>query len=562
MAELISPGFDFSGSAKQRANKMAVFFLTNKRNLVAILEAGMITPSACQFRYRQDSRELVPGAIPFWKEGLPIQMLNQFRSSETDSVVIAFEMDALSVNSGNDFTIHNDKLLVVSEPVPLAKASAIYFPSAEAIEDFLARRIDGVVCDEASFVALADFPEIAEVGVPKTLVFPDCCEELEFIDKCGGSLKAVEYFSRNGIEAQSFIREFMEQCFLSADHQWKVDLEVDSNDSWIVLGDEDIALLAALLPILRRVKRDERIDPLAVLQKLEKALKSIEPAINEQVEKWITFTRKVLQGEQDVHPLGDEKKLVQRAVLLFLLRPDLDRLLNSMHSNIAAGPTVATMAAFFVGHLVGVSSMGNAQKGSAQEFNQFIDNLMSSVWNRDSINVALRAENSDVIGPAAFLEINGSPLLKMAIPMDQTMRTLSRLLGKSAIEVSYIPESRSLSGKVLLKKGRRQRFFIERIVEEPGEGGSIRIASVCKDLGSKTKLQKLTKARAIEMLKMNEFQQNCCFAYSESKESILVQTTCSAEIADPVELTKLVEHIAAVADDYEKKDPDTKKDLL
>ena len=53
------------------ANHGKLYFITNQRNLMSFLGAGMIVPAPFQFRYREDSREEFLGAIPFWKGGLP-----------------------------------------------------------------------------------------------------------------------------------------------------------------------------------------------------------------------------------------------------------------------------------------------------------------------------------------------------------------------------------------------------------------------------------------------------------------------------------------------------------
>jgi len=530
-----------------------LYFLTTQRNLLSFLGSGMIVPSGSQFRYKVDTRDEYSGAIPFWKGGLPNTDAYSSLIGDDRAAIIECDIDDVMKYGGRNLLADDENLIVVNAPIPLRCVAAIYMHSTASIDDFLIRLTDDIIAERAVFkpmLEMARFPifEQHNIKVPD-----DIQSELTFIDAFGGGLKALEYFSVPEISDYSHVLNILPACIVSNEPETSergADVEGNHKSQ---ISSSDHSILMKILPALKNIKVEDGFDPIMLLGDLEESLLNEKGAELEDVYKWLSYVRKVLESEIEVPVLSDEGGIFKRAILLYFLRPSLDRLSEAAKSSISPGPKVLSIAAFLAGYANGLTRMGSEYKGDYRAFTEFTKSLLNSLWCKSKYALNFVREPLGNFGACFVYEINNERLIRFRVEQDITLARVLNQAKSAGYDLSYDFDKDEIYYKFHLEDNRSQTVYIEKL--EPLADGFdvIRFVSPCLDLSTGI-AKKLNKTTAIDFLKRNtDESMYCSFAFSERRKAIVVEATQIVKTMDDDEFVTLLKYVALKADAYERE---------
>ena len=530
-----------------------LYFLTTQRNLLSFLGSGMIVPSGSQFRYKVDTRDEYSGAIPFWKGGLPNTDAYSSLIGDDRAAVIECYIDDVMKYGGRNLLFENENLIVVNAPIPLRCVAAIYMHSTASIDDFLIRLTDDIIAERSVFKPMLEMARVPIFEQHNIKAPDDIQSELTFIDAFGGGLKALEYFSVPEISDYSHVLNILAACIDSNEPETgKRGTDVEGNHK-LRISSSDHYILMKILPALKNIKVEDGFDPIMLLVDLEESLLNEKEAVLEDVYKWLSYVRKVLESEIVVPVLSDEGEIFKRAILLYFLRPSLDRLSEASKSSISPGPKVLSIAAFLAGYANGLTRMGSEYKGDYRAFTEFTKLLLNSLWCKSKYALNFVKEPLGNFGACFVYEINNERLIRFRVEQDITLARVLNQAKSAGYNLSYDFDKNEIYYKFHLEDNRSQTVYIEKL--EPLADGFdvIRFVSPCLDLSTGL-AKKLTKATAIDFLKRNtDESMYCSFAFSERRKAIVVEATQIVKTMDDDEFVTLLKYVALKADAYERE---------
>lgn len=521
-----------------------LYFLTNQKNLMAILGAGMVVPAGSQFRYREDSREQFSGAIPLWKGAIPPEPMTVQERPSARAVVIEFEGNRLSRQLGRTFVWENEEVLVLNAPVPIRYATAIYMQSATAVSDFLSRIPGDVVVDPSLLKSWPGFPQLNRLAEKPNLEINPVDSEIDYIDRLGGAIRALEVFSKSARLDSRYIQAVLEFS-LSAYNGVSSESYRGDHSGNKTISSTGVIILSTLLPLLRQQQIENGIDGVGLAEELAAELDR-KNLLSEDLRKWLTYLRKILDGEKEVPPLTDEGDVIKRAVLLYLLRPSVDRLSAAPESPLSPGPRVFSIAVFLGGFAHGLLRMPGEYKGAFSEYFRFVDVLVRALWGQRQFEVKSTNEEDRSDQGCISYEINGELVLRTRLRQEPLLALVVAQAKVLGYNFQYDYQNDQLVHDFAIGDS-CQQVFIEIVNKSQSGVGAIRFLSPCLDL-SGSKLRSLTKKRAIEFLQLNETIKSCCsFAYSSSRDAMVVQATQLVKTMDDDELELLLSQVATTA---------------
>lgn len=531
-----------------------LYFITNRRNLISFFGAGMLTPANSQFRYKKDSRDIFNGSIPFWKGGLP-QDKKYFTNIEVKDLVLVEANQNDIMKYGSRFLVADDaKVIAVNAPVPLwGCVSKIYFADQSNIEDFILRLPKEIPIDPKILSVKPIIPSIKVDGIEKLTDTEKIENKLNFIDSFSGSIRALECFLSNKSTKYNFISGFLSILLEQIGQVYIEGANKTAKKNEVIVGPVK-SLIYQLISILRDVKIENRIDPNSVFSLLTNSL-SDEVKKDTEIINWIDYVERTLKSEIEVNKnmFSNDGNIYLRGVLLFLLRPSIERLEKTVNSSLSPSGEVLSVAAILCGFMTGLERLDSNYKfdGDYRKFNRFTRSMLDSLWCKSdySIREVTERTNNSLL---YIYELNNELLTKVTASQNII---LARILTKARhlqYELTYDYENDTLSYEFLFENGRKQKIYIE-VIEPIAVGHEvIRFISPCMDL-SGSKARRLTKDVAIDFLKRNcEDSTYCSFAISKEREAIVVEATQIVSTMDDDEFKHLIKHVASVADDYEK----------
>ena len=535
------------------AESSALFFVTTQRNLMSFLGAGAVLPASSQFRYKTDTREAFHGAIPLWKGAVPDSTEYSDLINDERAVVMECEVDDVAKYGGRHRVLETERVVVVNAPIPLWCISAIYMRSSAAIDDFLIRLPDDVVADRALFRDMPAIPTFAGYSDAEFTPPDDIEPQLAFIDAFGGGVRALQAFSRKGVSDHGYILDLLATCLSSGDYESVTPRANTTLNQRTILSEADGHVLRHLFPALAKTKPEEGFDPSQLLDDLENSLSEGQGALSDEVGEWISYVRMVLAAEVAIPELADRGDIFKRALLLFFVRPDLDRLAASTNSSISPGPAVLSVAAFLAGCSVGITRMGQRYKGDYRTFNRFMKSLLDSLWCKSKYTLDSITEADASAGVSLKYVLNNESILWLSVQPDTTLARVVNQARSLGYELDYDHENQELRYTLHFENGRKQTVYIEKVKPLPSGMEVIRFVSPCLDL-SGTRQKSLTKAKAVDLLARNNDEVTyCSFAYSERRKAIVVQATQIVRTMDDDEFEMLLKFVGAVADEYESE---------
>ena len=530
--------------------KPRLFFITNQRNLMSFLGAGMVVPAKSQFRYKEDSRELFNGCLGLWKGGMPDISTTFPCIDQERAVVIEFDFNCLDRFLEKGKVLDEEVVVVLNAPLPVSAIKAIYLKSQQAIDDLLLRLTDDIIADRALFEVLDTYPiiEVASDYNIEDFVEPE--NVINVVDRFGGAIKSLDQLASpcsSGVDYAALL------SLICIQHYGYCSTESNDSDKISAISADDRAIIEALLDILSKSYPEQGLDQDSVLAEIEEKLQPLDEKYQNGIRRWLDFSRMVVSSEKDVPELDDKGDIIKRGVLLFLLRPDLERLRSAPDSSISPGNSVFLVATFLTGFFTGMLRLGSDYKGTFMQYSKFTQNLLDAFWCSERNDFGLIYESHVVYGTSLVLKINGVSLWSRKIEKNITLERVMSVARSTGYELQYDYKEHRLSYEFTFNKGRKQKVYIELIKSLIGGQEIIRFISPCQDLSGSKRKRVLTKPKVIDLLlRNNRDDMYCAFAVSDSMESIVVEAIQIVRTMDDDEFVLLLNHVATVADEYER----------
>jgi hypothetical protein len=533
-----------------QVEKPRLFFLTNQRNLISFLGAGMVVPAKSQFRYKEDSRELFKGGLGLWKDGMP-EISTAFPQMDQErAVVIEFDFTGLETFLEKGKVLDEESVVVLNAPLPVSAIKTIYLKSQQAIDDLLLRLTDDIVADRALFGVLATSSTIEVASDYQIEDFVEPENIINFVDRFGGAIKSLELLASYYTTGVDYAALLSRIC---VEHYGFCSTDSDDPEKIAAISADDRAIIEALLDVLSKTYPEQGLDQDSVLAEIEEKLRPLEHKYQDGIRTWLDYSRKVVSSEKDVRELDDKGEIIKRGVLLFLLRPELERLRSAPDSSISPGSSVFVVATFLSGFFTGMFRLGSEYKRNFSQYSKFSENLLDAFWCSAVKDFESVHELNEVHAASTVMRINGVALWSRKIRKNLTLARVQSVARTKSYELEYDYENHRLSYVLTLNEERKQKVYVELI--KPLAGGSevIRFISPCQDLSGSKRQRVLTKDKIIDLLlRNNRDDMYSSFAVSDSMEAIVVYATQMVHTMDDDEFELLLNHVAKVADEYER----------
>lgn len=528
-------------------NDPNVYFITNTRNLMSFLGLGLIVPAKSQFRYKPDSRENYSGAIPLWSN-IPSDDNYKGLIGEKNTVIIELELDNLYRYFASNLISEDKYLRVVNCPIPMAYVTAIYMHSDEIIDDYIIRLTDDVVVDRNIFKKHPIYNYIHyENNWEHKKLNENVNETISYVDSIAGGIKALEFICKRGISNYSLIHRLLGSSLSKK----KIKIKLENQTQQYSFDKSDEIILSSISSIIRKINIDKGIDQIAIFNSLKEVLR-LSDDYSKEVEEWLLYVEKVLHSEQEVRILSDKGDVIKRGVLLFLLRPDIDRALNSIDTNVSPGPIVHSIAVFLAGYMSGVSNLGSEIKGQYKNFNSFVKNVLNSLLGKNSLVISQNIYSTNN-GTYVYFEINKEEVIRLQLKQNVILSRVLNQARSAGYDLEYDYDKNELRYSLKIAENRSQEVFIELMPPLSEEFQVIRFVSPCMDL-SRAKFKKLTKAKCLDFLIRNHAEQMyCSFAYSEKRQAIVVEAKQIVKTMDDDEFKVLLNFVGQTAAAYERE---------
>lgn len=521
------------------------YFVTNKRNLLTILAAGCLAPAAVSYRYVDDTRELAGGHILLWAGGVPSELI------VTDSVVIEIDPGFIDFAQKHapDRSITYATYLVSPVPVPIALMRSFLFSDQAAKDDFLLRLFDDVPIDLQKIGTFAGLVRLSTAPL-RMPVSPESIADITGFDKKCGAVIAAIHLACPSAEALKIIADLSNghtpgskggMNALEKEDRLGARGKSDSVDRW---------MLNKVISILSQISPDNGFDQTAFLGQLIQAATNETEDISKSVQTWVAYVTRMINGETDVHQLDDHGSVIQRGVLLFLLRPTIQRIAASGTSLLRPGPRVLAIGTFLSGFYTGATRLPGDYKRDFAWYSQVMSALLhdwlSTPLPASTIRLEFRQTDNSQIN--AVMSIADTVVGETPVDPNPILHKVMQDAKIIDYDFNYDFSADELSYEFTFEDGRKQMVFI--ICAKPTSSGKdvIRIISPCLKLSSKAKF---LKDDALDLLKRNdETDMYCCFAISQQRNSVVVQADLIVETMDEKELVSHMESVARAAHSY------------
>lgn len=287
----------------------------------------------------------------------------------------------------------------------------------------------------------------------------------------------------------------------------------------------------------------------------------------EMLGRWKEKCTDILDNRSRVTPLTDDHFIVGRAVLLLLLRPDLEDVLASKGSSLSPGRVVRALAVILAGARVGFEELENKYKAVTKEFYGAL--LKYSLWAKNKRKsdssfgflastqplVKIDIRESDGLLALYSVILNDVNILDVHESGPPALQAVYQLSEGVGISLDYSREMNSLSFlKEFHATSRKQLVFISPGEKNRAGLSTVRFWSRCMDLSTVSKSKKLTKELALKILERNcNTDLYCRFALCHERSELIVIEDHIVETLDKDELISTLDQVAKAADDFENE---------
>ena len=536
--------------------EVRLYFLTNRMNLLTILSAGILYPADQSWRYTSDSRDICDGNIPVWENLFPIELKPCFEAEDAASPVI-IEFGPMLRELGASYgAVFINGVAVFSKPVPITLVKKIHFRTSAELEDFELRTFEDTPFPKSLF-ACGFKPEFSNDAMSVNFQSETRSKEA-FLDKKAGAVVAVSdslYATRSSIE----LAKYLMACVLSDTNLFFNAEGLRNIDTRVFIGcnsqNQSIAdawLLNNFLEIISGIYPEDGFDSNAVLDEIRTNARSLDSSVGAIISTWCNYVKKLINAEEEIRPLDDKKSMVQRGVLLFLMRPSLERLHKSSSSSIRPGKKVYLIGIFLAGFYTGATRANSTIKHSAEKYFLLMEGICRHVFQQ---HTAIGSESlKEKFKTIKENEVHASiysgqfQLGSWKLDINETLKQIYHQANRFGFNVKFDYELEELICEIADLDSKAVDVRITLLKPNPRGDDFIRFYSICAK-GAKTKL--LTKEVAIKLLIRNSsFDMFTKFAYSEQHQAIIVASEQRVDTMDKDELVTHIEQVSSIAKTY------------
>lgn len=358
-----------------------------------------------------------------------------------------------------------------SPALPLSSVVRVCFDSPEALEEFEARASGfgdiepGVVRlhvepdvfpNDAGSEAQSDWVsvEVEVTGATElndSLAIKDAGKKIQWLDRTAGSLAAV--FAAlpfpGGAKLVKELADLPGSCG-SIDEGPSVPGAVAAV---LDRGSESGATERVLVAVQRLVDALEpagSLDPGELIEQVKRDLDEQEAEVTPIVSRFLDTTREIIAARRELPPsaFSDEGgSITLRALLLFLIQPDADRLLAVRQQVADLGPRVFCLYSSLAGFYAGFSGLPVDIKGSVAR-TLAVPELALGVLARESLQVKVRTSWDALNGSKSVaLEWRDKELCRAHLAANELLKSCANVARSCGYEASFDSETGELSIK-------------------------------------------------------------------------------------------------------------------
>ena len=339
-----------------------LYFLTNRMNLNGILSSRVVAPRESYGKYYSDLLERAPGWVPLLTDRPSAALIELVTAERGAGGPILIELAPDGVEG-----LKHDGAVVYVSAVALSRAVAIHLHDPRELREHRARAYNNIHPHEE---LLRVSPDLF-AGVPFSMAEPrPPTQKRTFnwrrIDRIRGAMNAVLASAQSGEQlaiAARFLGAPRPQTELLLP-EWVSATEIDDNDRSVLrnaanIDSPDNALFTAAYSVLGDQDAAEAWSPNAVLDAVTRtvlALGLTERAFS-KIARNLQRVRAIVNVEADFEPFRPTAQALvsAQALLLVLLRPDLQQLLAWPSTETGADDLTRTTAALLAGRLRGLA---------------------------------------------------------------------------------------------------------------------------------------------------------------------------------------------------------------
>jgi hypothetical protein len=334
----------------------------------------------------------------------------------------------------------------------------------------------------------------------------------------------------------------------------------------------DEALLAATVEVLAKYPVESGWPAEQVLAEVTEGAKarvaSLDERAGRELARWSERAADVLASRAEPQSLADNGYVLQRAVLLLLLRGDLEGMSEGSvpsDSVLRPGPQVVGTASALAALRTGLRSMPSRFKSASDQ--QAPGRLLTYLGEAFLGMLAEPSQSSLIPASLPSPTISYRPIRtlqgewivtissrEVARRVAEFDRGLERLLTMGR-HLGFEFEEHGTSGlvtHVLRPDGRRRPVFLDLLQSERSGGGVVRFSSPTLKLVGTNSRSRLPKEFLLDLLIRNASpDMNCRFAIVDDDSTIVALVDQLLATLDEAELKQHVQHVAQVADEFE-----------
>ncbi len=551
-----------------------------RASLVDLLAGGVLAPYGYHSRSSNDLQFFSIDGILLIKNGLSQDILDAPDLVGTKGFTVLVEVDfnsmpdiklkGINAKGQTRKVLMNDAnqsmLLLYPAIIPGIKIKAIHFRSESDKRNFVSRRFENVPMEKrllkiSEELFCKDFPcDMGNIikGLKKSEGGFDLKASYMTSDSYVGSaalLISTLPAKKNWLE---FSKEVLTQK--GATNLFEKLL------SKVIEGHLDRELFKVTFSLMQNMDTSEGWQSKNFLKEIYDALKItlLKEDEKEHLDMWYKACDDILNNKRNITPLTDQKMKVGRAILLLLLRPEPDAILDSQHSSLEPGEEVRAIAAMLSGVRFGFEELPNSIKLKTPMHELLTclkADISNAAWGKSILNKHVSAPIVDIeISDCGNLANSYKLLIDKTILVENRdegpieLRLIHTKGESVGIKLRYERGSNRLSYQYSLPEGRFQTVFVSP--GEPTENNerTIRFSSPCLDI-STSKGRKLLNKEMYRALLIKNCDSNlyCRFAISEDEKMVFVLSDQLLDTIDNNELEMGLEHVAKTADAFEKE---------
>lgn len=440
-----------ASTAKPAAARSRRYIALHENKLSLCLAGGFISPwpkgAAVQDHHDVAGRLVIEADIP------SASSVQAARGGLTYGSVVILEVDIDAVAN----VVLDQECVTV---LPLQAATRALFPTEAALEEFAAR-ISGYGDIAANLVPLAVdpamFPRHAGTEVAPELPLQDPVSSSQAID---ATVPCVPNVPKESVSSLDRDAGSLATAMWALAATNRPELVYALSGLVPVMnsgeGNERMPVVLATLldqgeaaptaaTVLREVVRvvagapsGDGVDAIDVLRQVRAALEANDGRVPEIVSKFLSHSEEIAASRRDISPnafLDEDGSITLRAILLFLLNPDSDRLGAIQVRTRNLGPRVYCLAASLIGLHSGFASLGAELKGSAARTTAVPRLVLEAFLGKASDACVTRAWHVEEGYCDTTLSWRGADLANVREPADPVLHDvaiLARGLGRPA----------------------------------------------------------------------------------------------------------------------------------